>query len=100
MNKTQDHTISLSDLVNVKLYTDNLKMFDQAWEETLLSSGNDLDDIVLENLYERQVGKTALIKNALTLYQRDGVLKKELRSYQRLRTMVNDILEQQRQNRC
>ena len=40
-----------SDLLNVELYYDNLKMFNQAWEETLLSRfGNDLDEHVLRHI--------------------------------------------------
>ena len=51
INKTQADTMNLSDLLNVELYNDNLKMFNEPWEETLLSVGNELDDGVLENLY-------------------------------------------------
>ena len=32
MNKTQEHTMNLSDLLHVELYNDNLKMFNQAWQ--------------------------------------------------------------------
>ena len=42
--------------------------------------------------------KSTLMKNGMTLYHQDIILKKEPRSYQRLRTMVNDILEQQQQH--
>ena len=52
INKTQADTMNLSDLLNVELYNDNLKMFNEPWEVTLLSVGNDLDVGVLENLYE------------------------------------------------
>ena len=38
------------------------------------------------------------MKNALSLYQSDIVLKKEFRSYQNLRAMANDILEHQQQD--
>ena len=38
VKKTQEHTINLSDLRNVELYYDIVKMFNQAWEETLLAS--------------------------------------------------------------
>ena len=41
-------------------------MFNQAWEETLLALGNDSDEHVLETLFERQVRKFTLVKNALT----------------------------------
>ena len=51
-----------------------------------------------ENLYERQVSKSALMKKALSLYQSDIVLNKEPRSQQKLIAMVNDIIEHQRQN--
>ena len=43
INETQGHSMNLSDLLNVELYNDNLKMFNEAWEETLLAVGDDLD---------------------------------------------------------
>ena len=46
--------MNLSDMLNVELYNDNLKMFYQAWWETLLALGKDLDEHILEKLYERQ----------------------------------------------
>ena len=68
-------------------HDDNLKMCNQAQEETLLAFVNDLDEHVLQNLYERQVKKSTLMEHAMTLYQQYTVLKKEPRSYQRFRTM-------------
>ena len=35
INKTQEHTMNLNDLLNVELYNDNLKMFNLAWEVAL-----------------------------------------------------------------
>ena len=58
---------------------------------------NDLDEHDLENLHEKQVGKSTLMKSALTHCQQDIVLKKEPRSFQLSGTMVNDI-EHQQQN--
>ena len=98
VNKTQEHTMNLSNLVIVELYIDNPKMFNQAWKETVLARGNDLDEGVLENLCERQVRTSTLMQNALTLSQPDIVLKDEPRSDKRLMTVVHDILEQQWQN--
>ena len=72
--------MNLNDLLKDVLY--NLKMFNQAWEETLSAPGDVLDEHVLENLYQRQVKKSTLMKHAITLYQQDIVLKKEPRSYQ------------------
>ena len=34
INKSQGDTVNLNDLLNVDLYNDNLKMFNQDWEET------------------------------------------------------------------
>ena len=65
--------MNLADLLNVELYNDNLKMFNQTWDETLV-----------ENLYERQVRTSALMNHALTEYQHDMVLKKESRSHQKI----------------
>ena len=44
--------MDLNGLLNVELYNDNLDMFDRALEETLSALGRDLDEGVLENLYQ------------------------------------------------
>ena len=54
-----------SDLLDVVLYNDNLKMFNQACELKLLALGSDLDERVLENWYKRQVKKSTLMKHDL-----------------------------------
>ena len=41
-------------------------MFHQPWEETLLALGNELDEHVLENMCERQVNNSTLMKHAMT----------------------------------
>ena len=71
INKTQEHTTNLIDLLNVVLYNDNFKMPNQVWEETLLALDNDLDEYVLERLYERQVKKSTFIKNAMPSKHQD-----------------------------
>ena len=52
-SETQGHMMNLRDLLNVKLYTDHLKMWNQVWEETSVAVDNDLDESVLENLCEK-----------------------------------------------
>ena len=89
--KTLGHTMILSDLLDVELYIDNVKMSNH---ETLPASGINFDEHSLEK-FEQQVDKSTLMKHAMTLHQEDFVLKKEPRSDLRLRTMVNVILEQQ-----
>ena len=53
IQKTLEHTMNLNDLLSVELCNDKLKVFDHALEETLLALGNDLDEHVQDNLYER-----------------------------------------------
>ena len=38
--------MNLSELLTVELYNDSVKRFNQAWEETLLALGDDLDEYV------------------------------------------------------
>ena len=68
-NKTQGHTMNLSDLLTVELYNGNLNMLNHAWEETVWAPGNDLDEHVVENLYERQMKTCTLMKKAMTTNQ-------------------------------
>ena len=97
INKTQEHTMNLSDLLLVELYNENVKIFNHAWEETLLAQVSDLDEHFLENLYERQANTFTLMKNAMTLCRQDILAKKNQEATTDLRSMVNDILEQQQQ---
>ena len=87
--------VFLSDVLNVVLKNDNLKVFNHVRDESLLALRNDLDEHVVENLYERQVEKSALMQHANTLYQQDSVQKKEPRSFEKLKLVVDDILERQ-----
>ena len=68
--------MNLSDLLEVELRNDNLKMLNQAWEETSSAFGDDLDQHGPENLYEWQVKKSTLMTHAIKLNQQDIILKK------------------------
>ena len=98
INETQGHTMILSDLLNVELHNDSLKMFNQAWEETLPAFWQWFGQTCLGDLYERRLKKVYTDEAYGDIYQKDVVLKREPRRCQRLRTMVNDIFEQQQQN--
>ena len=60
--------MNLNDWLNVELYSNNLKMFNQACEETSCALGNASDEHVLENLCERQVKTSTLIRNAMSFF--------------------------------
>ena len=59
---------------------------------------NEIAEEMPENLHERQLRQSSLIKNSLSLYHTDLVLMKENTSYRKYRAMVNDILEDPQQN--
>ena len=58
----------MNDLLTVELRDDNLNMFDQAWEETLMAVENAPERDLLKSLYHRQLGKSTLVKSASALY--------------------------------
>ena len=63
--------MNLNDLLNVKLYHDNMNMFNfnaVSHPHKRVFNGNDSDAGVLKILYERHVRKSSLM-DALTLYQ-------------------------------
>ena len=60
-----------SDALDLDLYGDDLKMLNLAGRKTWPPFGHDLDAHVLENVYERQVKKSPLMKHAMTLYQQN-----------------------------
>ena len=40
INENQGRTMGLNDLLDIDLYNDILKMFNQTWDEAMLSLGN------------------------------------------------------------
>ena len=99
INETQVHTMNSSELLLVELYNDNVKIFNHASEETMLALVVDLDEHVLENLYERQANKFTLMKSAMTLFHQDVLVQKNQQATTDLRSMVKDILQQQQQQK-
>ena len=98
INETQVRAMGLTDLLNIELYNDNLKQFNQAWEELLLSLDKGVDGEMLEYLCKGQIRRSSVMENGLSLYHSDILLKRELKSYRTLTAMVNDIFEDWRQN--
>ena len=72
-----------------------LKIFDQAWKDTLMVMDSELDVAFVEGLSCRQLEMSTLMKNALALYHTDQVHRKEPQSYRELKTMITDMLEDQ-----
>ena len=53
INETQGRAVGLTALLNIELYNDNLKQFNQAWKEMLLSLDRRVDEemLVLRQLW-------------------------------------------------
>ena len=43
INNTQGRPTKLTELLNIELYHDNVRMFNQTWDETLIAIGKELD---------------------------------------------------------
>ena len=65
INKTPGRAVGLTDLLNIELYNDNLKQFNHAWEEMLLTLDRGVDEEMLPNLYEGQVKRSSIVKHGL-----------------------------------
>ena len=66
-------------LRNVELRSDNLKMFDRAWNETWMAMEMGPDVALFGCLYYRQLEPSTLMKNALALWQSDQAHPKKAR---------------------
>ena len=63
INKTQGRAVGLTDLLNIELYNDNLKQFNQAWEEMLLSLDKGVDGEMFEHLCKGQIRTSSIMEN-------------------------------------
>ena len=51
----------MNDLLNIESVNDNLKKFDEAWENILMALDKAPEDDLLENLYCRQLEKSTSV---------------------------------------
>ena len=80
----QAGAIGLNDLLNIELRDGNLKMSDQAWDETLTAM-----DMKLEMAsWKVQLDKSTIMKNALALNRSDPVRQQEPKSCTKLKALV------------
>ena len=77
-NKTPSHTTNFSDLLSVEVVQRQPQHVQSSLGRIVSVLGN-FDEHVLENLYERQVIKSALMNNALTLNHQNIILKRAKR---------------------
>ena len=76
IKKTPRHTTNLSDLLSVEVVQRQPQHVQSSLGRHTLDLGNDLDEHVLQNLYERQVIKSELVNNALTFNHQNVILKR------------------------
>ena len=60
----QGRAIGMNDLLNIELRNDSLKMFDQAWDETLMAMDIETNMAFVEGLYYRRLEKSTLMRNS------------------------------------
>ena len=74
-NMTPGHTTNLSDLLSVEVVQRQPQHVQSSLGRNTSVLGNDLDERVLQKLHERQVIKSTLMKNAMTLCHQNMILK-------------------------
>ena len=76
IKKTPRHTTNLSDLLSVEVVQRQSQHVQSSLGRHKSVLGNDLDEHILENLHERQVIKSTLVNNVLTLNHQNAMLKR------------------------
>ena len=77
LNDVPGRVSGSNDMLNIELRDDNLKMFDQTWEETLMAMEKERGRDFLQSLHQRPSEKSRLMKYDLALYHSDQVHRKE-----------------------
>ena len=77
INDAQGPAIDMNDLLNIELRKDSLKMFDEAWEGTLMAKAIEPDMAFLEGPHCRLLEQSTIMKNILALYPYGLVHRKE-----------------------
>ena len=71
----------MNDLVNIELANDNLKQFDESWENVFVALENEPANDVLEGRHLRVLVKPTFMYNAFALNHSDLTHRKEPKSY-------------------
>ena len=98
ISETELQALDETDLMSLTLQRDNLRAFDQAWDEILLNIEEEPKEKMLELLYRTQLEQSSEIQNALALYEQDIVQRGESRSYVKLKTIVANFLDKKQRN--
>ena len=92
--RAYDAAQGLSDLSNICFQNDDVQDFDTRWDQILLGTRELLHENVLEGLYKRKLQSSEQLQTVLTLHNQELNRDKVKPSYQRLRTMVSQQIDQ------
>ena len=90
---------NITDLVKIKMRGNNVRAFQNEWNESLLEQGERPSDTMLEALYLEQLENASQLNSMLALYRQDVTQKGETKSYQKLYSMVEVHLEESRKKK-
>lgn len=99
LNEEHGYVLDFEDLFNLELKNNNTRAFLNDWEQVYIGLKEIPPESVLESLFRRQVEKTDDLKELLALYNQDVTQRGESRSYAKLKTMVENHLEQKRRSK-
>ena len=79
INDVRRRAIGLDDLPNIEVRNDNLKRFQQAWEETWIVVEKEPERDFLDSFYRRHLDQLTRVKNALSQYHFSSLLNEKSR---------------------
>lgn len=94
VNAVEGATVTFQDLLTVELKGDNVRNFIHEWDSILLIINNPPSEVILEQLFYKQLRKSEQLKPTLALYDQDITLQRAVRDYRRLYSIVSAHLNQ------
>ena len=97
LKDTDGAMLEYRDLTNVTMKGDNLQAFINDWDYVMLGVKDVPGEKMLEEMFRTQLQKCSSMQTHMALYEQDVLFKRQVRSYENLRFVVDTLLEEKRQ---
>ena len=88
--------LTLNHLLVMKMQKDDLRLFNRQWTEIVVQMNPEPDPQVLEAVYQAQLDQCTHFKTTMQLYRMQNAQGMGVPSYERLRLLVKNYLEESR----
>ena len=90
---TDESVMDFNEIWKVESKNDNVQSFNTRWDATTIGTKKQPDEVILVNLYHRQLQQLGQLKPLLCLYIQDTFQKGESRDYTDIKQIVVQYLE-------